>query len=77
MLYCEAYDKVKAIFQGHFSCFNDTFEKALVLVGGFDGVEKMNVVGGNRFCGKDMVSKVRVERDEGVAERLRRGRVGG
>jgi hypothetical protein len=46
-------------------------------VGGFDAVERINVPGGNKFCGKTMVVRICVEKDAGVAEELRRGsRVG-
>ena len=73
MLYSSAYGKVWTIFRKHSSCFNDAFKNSLALVGGFDAVEKMNVAGGNRFCGKTMTIRICVEKNAGVAKRLRRG----
>ncbi|KAF2437850.1 hypothetical protein P171DRAFT_526628 [Karstenula rhodostoma CBS 690.94] len=73
MLYRESYRKVKKIWRDHSSTFNDSFEKSIALVGGFEAIEKINVAGGNRFCGKTMVVHISVEKNAGVANALRTG----
>jgi hypothetical protein len=76
MLYRKAYKKVKKIWNDHSSSLQDTFDKSLALVGGFDAIEKINVAGGNRFCGKTMVVSIGVEKNAGVAKGLRAGTMG-
>jgi hypothetical protein len=73
ILYCTAYIAVKTIFLSHSSSFEDTFDRCLALVGGFDAIEKIKVAGEDKFCGKTMVVRVCVEKNKGVADGLRMG----
>jgi hypothetical protein len=71
MLYREAYRKVKKIWYDRYGAVNDSFEKSLAVVGGFDGIEKINVPGGNRFSGKTLVVCIRIEKNASIANELR------
>lgn len=73
MLYNEAYLKVKKLWHDHSVDFKDSFDNGLALVGGFDAIEKINMPGANRFCGKNMVVCIRIEKNASIAKELRMG----